>query len=57
MIKEVVGFNGKINFDATKPDGNLKKLLNNEKLNNLKFKPEISLRDGLFKTYQEYIKV
>ena len=57
IIKEIVRFKGKINFDTTIPDGNPKKLLNNEKLNNLKFKPETSLRDGLFKTYQEYIKV
>ena len=55
-IKEVVGFKGGINFDLTKPDGIPRKLLNSELIKNLGFKPEISLKNGLIKTYQDYIK-
>lgn len=55
-IKEVVGFKGEIKFDPTKPDGIFRKFLNTERLNNFGFKPEIALKDGLMKTYQDYIK-
>jgi GDP-L-fucose synthase len=56
IIKEIVGFKGKTNFDPSKPDGSPRKFLDNERINNLGFKPEISLRQGLFKTYQNYIE-
>tara|TARA_Y100000389_G_scaffold200030_1_gene239652 strand:- start:751 stop:1707 length:957 start_codon:yes stop_codon:yes gene_type:complete len=57
IIKEIVGFKGKIIFDHDKPDGSLRKFLNCVKLNNLGFEPKISLREGLKKTYKEYTKV
>ena len=56
-IKEVVAYKGEINFDPTKPDGSSKRLLNSELIKNLGFKPEISLKVGLIKTYQDYLKV
>ncbi len=56
IIKEVLGFKGGINFDPTKPDGISKKLLDSSLINSLGFKPEISLKDGLIKTYQDYTK-
>ena len=56
IIKEVVGFKGEINFDLTKPDGSPRKFLDNKRINNLGFKPEISLKEGLIKTYHDYIK-
>jgi len=55
-IKEVVGFKGKINFDMSKPDGTLKKLLDSKRIKKLGFKPEISLKKGLIRTYQIYLK-
>ena len=55
-IKEVVGFKGEINFDTTKPDGSTRKFLDSERIKNLGFKPEINLKEGLIKTYQDYIK-
>jgi len=55
-IKEVVGFKGEIHFDPTKPDGNPRKLLNSERIRNLGFKSEVSLKEGLVKTYQDYLK-
>ncbi len=56
IIKEVVGYEGEINFDSTKPDGNPRKFLNSERLNNFHFKTDIDLKDGLIKTYKDYLK-
>ena len=55
-IKDVVGFSSKINFDPSKPDGSTRKLLNSERINKLGFKPKTDLKDGLIKTYQDYLK-
>jgi GDP-L-fucose synthase len=55
-IKEVVNFKGKINFDSNKPDGSSRKLLNSERINKLGFKPKTHLKEGLIKTYQDYLK-
>jgi GDP-L-fucose synthase len=55
-VKEVVNFKGEVYFDHSKPDGNPRKFLNSDRINNLGFKPEISLMNGLKKTYQDYIK-
>ena len=55
-IKEIVGFKGKINFDQTKKDGNLKKLLDSSRIKDLGFKFKTCLKEGLIKTYENYIK-
>lgn len=55
-IAEVIGFKGNIDFDPTKPDGSPRKLLDSKLINNLGFKSKINLKDGLIKTYQEYLK-
>jgi len=55
-IKEVVGFKGAIHFNTTKPDGPLRKFLDSKRINNFGFKPAVSLKDGLAKTYQDYSK-
>jgi len=54
-IKEVVGFKGKIKFDPTKPKGISRKLLDSKRIDNLGFKPKVSLKEGLFRTYQDYL--
>ena len=56
IIKDVVGFKGNINFDPAKPDGVSRKFLDSKKINSLGFIPDVSLKDGLIKTYQYYIK-
>ena len=55
-IKQIVDFKGEIKFDSSKSDGSPKKLLDSRRINNLGFKPKTSLRDGLIKTYYDYIK-
>ena len=55
IIKEVVGYEGEINFDKSKPDGSPRKLLDNELINNLGWKPKMDLKNGLFKTYVNFL--
>ena len=57
IIRDVVGYKGEISFDSTKPDGNPRKLLDSERIKNLGFNAKVSLKEGLIKTYQDYIKV
>jgi GDP-L-fucose synthase len=52
----VVGYNGEVTWDQTKPDGTTKKLLDASKLNSLGWKAEISLTEGIKATYNEYLK-
>ena len=52
LIQNIVGFEGEIAFDHTKPDGTPKKLLDSSKLSRLGWKPKISLEDGIRNTYQ-----
>ena len=56
LICEVVGFGGQLVFDATKPDGTPRKLLDSAKLNALGWRPRISLREGIRQTYEWYLR-
>lgn len=55
-IKEVVGFQGKLSFDASKPDGSARKLIDVSRLSNMGWHYSTSLREGLDKTYEWYLK-
>ncbi|MGW0859857.1 GDP-L-fucose synthase family protein [Streptomyces sp. NPDC002690] len=50
-VKDVTGYQGRIDWDASKPDGTPRKLLDVERLTALGFAPKISLRDGIAGTY------
>ena len=54
MIKEVVGYEGAIVYDHTKPDGTPRKLLDVSKLHDLGWKHTIELRDGITAVYNSY---
>jgi GDP-L-fucose synthase len=56
MVKNTSGFKGKINFDTTKPDGTMRKLMDNSRMKKLGWKPKVSLEEGIEKTYQWYIR-
>lgn len=56
IIKEVVGFEGEILNDLSKPDGMMKKLLDISRLDNLGFKSEINLKDGIEKAYKWFLE-
>ena len=55
-VKEVVGFNGKIVFDKTRPDGTMRKLMDIKRLNKLGFRATISLKLGLEKAYEDFLE-
>nr|WP_294228552.1 GDP-L-fucose synthase [Prosthecobacter sp.] len=56
LVAETVGYQGKIVWDASKPDGTPRKLLDTSRINNLGWKPHISLKDGLVRTYQSFLE-
>lgn len=55
VIKEIVGFDGKISFDKIHADGTYKKLLDVSRLNALGFKPRYTLEEGITMVYKNYI--
>jgi GDP-L-fucose synthase len=55
LICRVVGFEGEIVHDLTKPDGTPRKLLNSERLRGLGWRPGIGLEDGLRSTYDWFL--
>jgi GDP-L-fucose synthase len=55
-IKEVVGFEGDIYFNTDMPDGTPRKLLDVSKLKDLGWKYKTALREGIEKTYKDYVK-
>jgi len=52
LIKDIVGPEGELEFDTTKPDDTPRKLLDVSKIISIGGKPEISLREGIRSTYQ-----
>jgi GDP-L-fucose synthase len=54
-VAKVVGFEGEIKFDATKPDGAPRKLMDVGRLDSLGWRSLVSLRDGLLLSYQWFI--
>jgi GDP-L-fucose synthase len=56
LIKDIVGYKGELTFDASKPDGTPRKLLDVSRLHETGWKEKYSLRDGLTMTYQWYLE-
>jgi len=57
LIAAVVGFHGKLVFDASKPDGTPRKLLDVGRLDIMGWKPRVRLREGIEMTYEEFLRV
>lgn len=55
-IKDIIGFEGNIVFDRSKPDGMPRKVVDVEKLNKLGWKAKISLKEGLKHTYKAFLQ-
>jgi len=55
LICDTVGFDGELSWDATKPDGTPRKLLDITKLRALGWKPSIPLREGITRTYEWFL--
>jgi len=56
LVAETVGFKGSIVFDASKPDGTMRKVMDNSRLEALGWKPEITLEEGLKLAYEDFLK-
>ena len=56
LIKDLVGYNGEIKWDVSKPDGTPKKLLDVSRIDKLGWKAKIDLCKGLENVYEEYSK-
>lgn len=54
-VKEAVGYRGEIRYDASKPDGMPRRLLDSTKITALGWKPSVPLEDGLKKTYAWFL--
>ena len=57
LIANVVGYKGEIKFDLSKPDGTLRRVLDNKRLNDLGWKHKTSLEEGISDTYNWYKKM
>ena len=56
MIGSITGFKGLIQYDASRPDGTPRKLLDVSSINRMGWKARISLREGIEKVYREYAR-
>ena len=54
-ISEVLGYEGRISFDVTKPDGPARKLMDSGRLNSLGWHAKINFKEGLSMAYQDYL--
>tara|TARA_B100001063_G_scaffold246578_1_gene286399 strand:- start:1243 stop:2166 length:924 start_codon:yes stop_codon:yes gene_type:complete len=57
LIKRIVGYEGNIIFDSSKPDGVMQKLMNSNKINKLGWNPKIPLDKGIRITYHHSFKI
>ncbi|UOE48186.1 GDP-L-fucose synthase [Mucilaginibacter sp. SMC90] len=55
LVKEIIGYEGGINFDATKPDGTPRKLMDVSKLHNKGWKHTIELEEGIKLAYSDFL--
>ncbi len=56
LIKDIVGYEGDLQFDTSKPDGTPRKLMDSSRIHSLGWKPKITLREGIKKVYDEVDK-
>ena len=56
IVKDVVGYEGGLEFDSTKPDGTMRKLLNVSRAKEMGWEAKVALREGIEKTYQWFLE-
>jgi GDP-L-fucose synthase len=56
MVKDIVGFEGELVWNTSKPDGTPRKLMNVNKIESLGWKHQIDLRSGIEKVYIEFVQ-
>ena len=57
IIRDVVGFQGEIVFDATKPDGTPRRVLDNSRILATGWKPKMDIREGIRREYEYYLSM
>jgi len=55
MIQNIVGYEGTITFDSTKPDGMKRRIFDSGNIKNLGFKPQVSFEEGIKRAYEYYL--
>ena len=55
LVSKTVGYQGKIRFDSTKPDGTMRKLIDVSKLNALGWKHQIEIEEGVKRLFEWYV--
>ena len=53
-VKQVTGYQGRISFDTSKPDGAPRKLMDSARLKGLGWVPQVNLEEGLARAYQDF---
>jgi len=56
MVRGIVGFDGEISRDTSKPDGTPRKLLDVSRIRALGWEPRVSLKEGITDTYRWYLQ-
>jgi GDP-L-fucose synthase len=56
LVASVTGYTGQIRFDSSRPDGSPRKLMDSQRLMSLGWQPTVSLRDGLARAYDDFVK-
>lgn len=56
LVAEAVGYSGTMEFDAAKPDGMPRKLLDSNRIKNLGWRPTVPLKDGIKRAYADYLQ-
>lgn len=56
LVKDVIGYEGEIRFDSSKPDGTPRKLMDASKLRAMGWKPETTLKEGIKLAYADFLK-
>ncbi|RFO95947.1 GDP-fucose synthetase [Rhodoferax lacus] len=56
LVGQTVGYTGAIDFDASKPDGAPRKLMDSSRINALGWQAQVALQDGLQQAYQDFLK-
>lgn len=55
IIKEIVGYEGKIVYDLSKPDGTMRKIMDVSKINSLGWKAKVDLKEGIKLVYKDFL--
>ncbi len=55
LVKKIIGFEGELKFDATKPDGTPRKLMDVSKMKNAGWSASIGLEEGIARVYKEFV--